>query len=120
MLASTSVNVGERSLATHARRPVRLRPTSVPGPAASQVTGAMASLRVESAPTTAAAADRSLRVDGQTVCAICFRETATETIVLAIHGRQDPSRWQRRTQELWSSCGERAADWLTEVSRRRR
>ena len=29
--------------------------------------------------------------------AIYFRETATETIVLAIHGRQDPSRWQRQT-----------------------
>ena len=28
--------------------------------------------------------------------AIYFRETTTEIIVLAIHGRQDPSRWQRR------------------------
>ena len=29
--------------------------------------------------------------------AIYFRETTTEIIVLAIHGRQDPSRWQTRS-----------------------
>jgi hypothetical protein len=29
--------------------------------------------------------------------AIYFRTTATEIIVLAIHGRQDPSRWQTRS-----------------------
>ncbi len=29
--------------------------------------------------------------------AIYFRETTKEIIVLAIHGRQDPSRWQTRS-----------------------
>lgn len=29
--------------------------------------------------------------------AIYFRATSTEIIVLAIHGRQDPSRWQTRS-----------------------
>ena len=29
--------------------------------------------------------------------AIYFLETTTEIIVLAIHGRQDPSRWQTRS-----------------------
>jgi hypothetical protein len=29
--------------------------------------------------------------------AIYFRSTATEIVVLAAHGRQDPSRWQRRS-----------------------
>ena len=29
--------------------------------------------------------------------AIYFRATAQEVIVLAIHGRQDPSRWQTRS-----------------------
>ena len=29
--------------------------------------------------------------------AIYFRETTTAIIVLAIHGRQDPSRWQTRS-----------------------
>ena len=32
LLPSTSVNVGKRTMATHARRPVRLRPTSAPAP----------------------------------------------------------------------------------------
>jgi len=29
--------------------------------------------------------------------AVCFRAPAKEIIILAIHGRQDPSRWQTRS-----------------------
>ena len=29
--------------------------------------------------------------------AIYFRQTTKEIIVLAVHGRQDPSRWQKRS-----------------------
>jgi len=29
--------------------------------------------------------------------ALYFRATSTEIIVLAVHGRQDPSRWQSRS-----------------------